>query len=96
MQPHPGDKDVLRNLFFPKYYAVEEAIKLLADGERVGCALNDRIALYTTAHEKYPALAFRRRTVGYLENERKAVIANCYLEEAAAVHKRLGVEVSIT
>jgi hypothetical protein len=92
--PDPGNRTVIRNLFFPRYYELKEGLAALDTGERVGCALNERIGIYTSAADRFPMLAYRRSTIGYIENNR-AMIPRAYAEDAPIIHKRLGIEVSI-
>ncbi|MDE2097322.1 MAG: hypothetical protein KGL39_08775 [Patescibacteria group bacterium] len=94
--PAPSDKEIIRNLFFPVYYELKEAFDVLNSGDRVGCALSRTLGLYTNADSKYPSISYRRNTVGYLENDRKAVVYKMYTDAIPTIQKKLGVEVSFT
>lgn len=91
----PGNATVIQKLFFPEYYEVKEALEELRQGRRVGCALSRNLGLFTQSGMKYPGIAYRRNTIGYLEDEKRAVIPKMYLDALSHVRDKLGVEVII-
>jgi hypothetical protein len=93
--PTGQDREVLKNLFFPRFYELKEAIEQLNSGARVGCALSPKVALYTNSADKYPSIAYRRNTIGFLESDRKAVIPRVYADAIPVIQKTLGTEVQI-
>lgn len=89
-----GDRDVMRNVFYPEYYTPEEAREELQSGNRIGCALSRDLGLWTAAAYKYPNIAFKRRTIGYLD-DRTAIIPRQYIDALPVLRDKLGVEVVI-
>jgi len=90
--PDPSNITVIKNLFLPTYYTVEEALKSLESGERVGCALSNKMGLYTTATDKYPMIAYRRNTIGHMRDG-VAHVARLYADAAMNMKKKLNLEV---
>ena len=93
-QLNPGDRTVLQRLFYPEYYQAQEALEALNRGDRVGCALSRNLGIYTTPQQRCPSIAYRRNTVGYLENG-VAVIPRMYSDAIPAIRDKIGVEVVI-
>lgn len=69
--PKPGlaSFETAHEVYFPKFYGTSEALDLLGSGERVGCAINENVGLFTTDRHKFPLIAFKRQTVGYMDGE---------------------------
>jgi hypothetical protein len=93
--PQATDNEVIKGLFLPEFYEPREALAALDKGDRIGCAISPLVGLYTTAEAKHPAIAYRRHTIGYVEDNRRAYLTRPYLNEANAIQKALGIEVSI-
>lgn len=94
--PEPSDPEVLRNLFFPKYYTAEDAFTRLLDGETTGCAISSRLGLYVSKADKYPNIAYKRNTVGHMQSPRRAFIVRKYAEISPEITKKMpGVEVTL-
>lgn len=59
------------NVYNPKYWTFEDAVKSLNSGERIGCPLDARVGLHLAKESSYIFVSSRFRTVGYLVEENK-------------------------
>lgn len=61
-------KDRVWFAFKPEYSTLEQAQEKLSKGEAVGIPININVGIYSLPKFKYPLLAYKRWTVGYLES----------------------------
>jgi hypothetical protein len=86
--------DWIYHAFNPAYLNLDEALKQLNNGEKIGVALSPVLALFTSSTSKFPVLAYKRWSIGYLQ-DKTAILNPQYQEYAEPVAKQLQVKVAV-
>ena len=85
----------INSVFNPKYYELNEALALLDEGERAGCALSKELALYINPSCLYSCLAYKGHQIGYVVNPFEVKILKHYRIFYDSVVRALPIGISV-
>lgn len=68
----------LLNVYNPKHYTLEEAIKLLEEGARIGCPITPQVGLHLAETSPFICVSHRFRTIGWLTSPKKVELFKNY------------------
>jgi hypothetical protein len=83
------------DVFNPLYPKFGDAYEELQNGKKVGVALSRTLGIFTQAKASKPLLAYKRWTLGYVDNAKTVVIHRMYEDYAAEIKRQTGVEVQV-
>lgn len=66
--PTTRSREVTYQVFEPTYFQLNDLVEQLNEGTVIGGALNDRFGLYTLPTCPHPLIAYKRKTIGYMED----------------------------
>jgi hypothetical protein len=65
-----AERKMLWEIYNPKFYGLVEAVDLLSQGQRIGCALDGKVGLHLSRGWKDICVSYRYRTVGHYSNSK--------------------------
>lgn len=83
----------LWTVYNPDYRRLKEAYDDIQSGKRVGQALSRMIGIYSVAKSPHPLLAYKRWTVGYMENPTLIRVFPLYQAYSEDIKRQTGAEV---
>jgi hypothetical protein len=73
---HPGDLHTVWHVYNPYVKTFPEALDILEAGEKIGVVLAPSLGVYIEIGRKYPRLAYRNDTVGFVINGEPVVYSS--------------------
>lgn len=85
--------DNVWEVFNPEYKSFPEALASLSKGDVVGIPISRTIGMYTIPKYKYPMLAYKRWTVGYVMDAYTIYVKAQYSDYANEIYRQTGAKV---
>lgn len=81
--------------FNPEYLDLQRALTTLEEGQAVGLPLSNTLGAYCLSKFRYPLLAYKRWTIGYISNHKLVYIKSPYADYEEDIIRQTGAEVVI-
>jgi hypothetical protein len=66
-KPRTSSWEVAKEIFYPTFFTLKEAVKLLDDGQRIGCAITPNVGVYSSGHTDKAQITYKRKRIGFID-----------------------------
>lgn len=87
--------DKIWHAFNPTYKSLADAVKALDEGERVGVPISKIMGVYTLPKYKTPIFAYKRWSIGHVENSDLIQIKSPFADYATEIERQTGAKVVV-